>query len=236
MLNEVMQELEALGTAQNRKIYGRHGVGEPLFGVSYGHMRKLEKRLKGNHALALELWATGIHDARILAAGIADPAQVDETLLKQWVQDLQNYVLTDAFTALAARTPFAQTLAEAWIDDDGEWVGTAGWGLMSHLAMNDKTLPDDYFAALVSTIEREIHTRKNRVRYAMNNALISIGIRNEHLRDVATAAADRIGTVDVDHGQTSCKTPDAAAYIEKTLTHRRKKQAKKQAKKKAVAA
>ncbi len=74
-VDDVLRELEALGSEQTRKTYRRHGVIEPLHGVSYGDLGKLKKRLKVNHPLALELWASGIHEARLLATMIADPAR-----------------------------------------------------------------------------------------------------------------------------------------------------------------
>ena len=79
--------------------------------------------------------------------------------------------------------------------------------------------------AHLATIEGEIHARKNRVRDAMNSALIAIGIRNDALEEQALAAATRIGKVEVDHGETGCKTPDAADYIRRTLDRRRQKAA-----------
>ena len=91
--------------------------------------------------------------------------------------------------------------------------------------MNDEGLPDSYFEDYLEIIARDIHTRKNMVRDAMNSALIAIGIRNPVLEKKAIAAAKKIGKVEVDHGETSCKTPDAAAYIRKTVE--RNKQRKK---------
>ena len=83
--------------------------------------------------------------------------------------------------------------------------------------MHDKSLPDDYFERYLYIIERDIHSRKNRVRYSMNSTMIGIGIRNPNLQEKAIAAVRRIGPVDVDHGETGCKTPDATAYIQKEL-------------------
>ena len=220
---ETLRQLESLGTEQNRKVYRRHGVSANLFGVSYANQHKLAKAIKRNHPLALELWASGNHDARVLATLIADPAQGDDPLLDEWVTDLDSYVLTDAFAGFAGKTDRARDKAEQWRNAAEEWPGRAGWHLVSHLAMQDKDLPDAYFRARLEDIEREIHTRKNRVRDAMNNALIAIGIRNAALEGPALAAAVRIGKVMVDHGQTGCKTPDAAAYIQRTLARRRQK-------------
>ncbi|CAN5746729.1 DNA alkylation repair protein [soil metagenome] len=225
--SEVMDELESLGAEQTRKTYRRHGATEPIFGVSFANLEKLKKKLKVDQDLAQKLWATGNHDARILAMMIADPQLCTEELVERWAQDLTNYTLTDALVGLVGRTPFAQAKAEVWSRSDNEWMGSAGWQLLGHLALHDAALPDAYFTKQLARIEQEIHTRKNRVRYAMNNTLITIGVRNAALEPEARAVAQRIGKVEVDHGETNCKTPDAVAYIQKTLAYRQKKAATK---------
>ncbi len=224
--NEILAELESLGSEQTRKTWRKHGVGENQFGVLFSALEKIRKRLKTDHALALALWETGNHDARVLATMIADPKQADSALLERWVNDLENYVLTDAVAEFAAKTPLAREKAERWIDADSEWTATVGWNLIASLATSDKSLPDSYFAPYLERIERDLHGSKNRVRYAMNGAVISIGLRNLALEAQAVAAAGRIGTVYVDHGETNCKTPDAIPYIEKTKAYREKKAAK----------
>ncbi len=222
-LQEALQQLEQLGTARNRKVYRRHGVGENMFGVSYANQNKLAKTIRRNHSLARELWLTGNHDARILATMVADPAQADTSLLEAWAGDLDSYVVTDAFAGFVGKTDLAYARSEEWRASESEWVGRAGWLLMAQLAMKRQDLPDSYFLEQLATIEREIHARRNRVRDAMNSALIAIGIRSQALQEPALAAAARIGKVAVDHGETGCKTPDAADYIRRTLARRQKK-------------
>jgi 3-methyladenine DNA glycosylase AlkD len=217
-----MHELEALGTVQNRKVYQRHGVGEHQYGVSFANLKSLQKKLKVNQELAQALWATGNHDARVLATLVADPKQVDDSTLEAWAQDLDNYVITDSFSGLVSRTPLARQKMEQWTNAENEWLGQAGWNLLAHLALQDASLPDDYFRPYLKTIERDIHQRQNRVRYSMNNALIAIGMRNSTLQEEAIAAATKIGRVEVDHGETNCKTPDAIAYIHKAAARQRK--------------
>lgn len=214
-LQAVMQELQSLGTEQNRKVYRRHGVGEDFFGVSFANLDKLTKRLQQDHALASQLWQSGNHDARMLATRIADPAQMDEATIEAWVSAVDNYILADALVALLARTGAARVLAERWLDGDDEWRGRLSWHLIAHLAMYDQALPDAYFTAHLARIASGIHGRKNRTRQAMNNALIAIGIRNQTLEQQAVSAAQAIGKVYVDHGETGCKTPDAVSYIRK---------------------
>lgn len=230
----ILEELESLGTAQNRKVYARHGVGEAMYGVSFGNLRKLAKRLKPDTELARRLWASGNHDARVLATMIADPGEMGSRELDAWTRDLDNYVLTDSVSGLAARGPHARRKCEVWCGRKGEWVGQAGWNVLASLAMNDGDLPDAYFEERIATIEAEIHNAPNRVRHAMNQALIAIGIRNPGLQKKAVAAAGRIGKVKVDHGETGCKTPDAAAYIAKTLAYREAQERKAAKKRKGA--
>ncbi len=160
-LEEVMEALKTAGTEQNWKIYTRHGVANELYGVSYADLGKLKKKIKVDHALARALWATGVHDARVLAAMVADPDKADEALIDEWAADLGNYVITDAFADFVFQTPLSQQKMEAWIHSDDEWRGQAGWRLVAKFAMQDFTLPDAYFEPLLAQIGTEIHTRKN---------------------------------------------------------------------------
>ena len=230
---EVLKKLKALGTAQNRKVYARHGVTGPAFGVSYAMQGRLAKAIKRDHGLALGLWASGNHDARVLATMIADPEQVTAKLLNAWARELDNYVLTDAVSGLAAKSPVARKQMEKWIASKNEWTCSAGWNLFCSLATREGELGDAYVAKQLAAIEKAIHRSKNRVRYAMNNAVISVGMRPGWEKK-AVAAAKRIGYVEVDHGETGCRTPDAVTYIPKAAAHARDKAKKKAAKKKAA--
>lgn len=221
---EVMDSLESMGTAQNRKVYARHGAGENMFGVSFANLKTLKKKIKKNHPLAVKLWESGNVDAQSLATMIADPVEMDEITAEAWLQGLRYYMLIDIFIgSIVSKTPFARTKMEQWIQSTDEWTGRAGWQLMANIAMNDEELPDDYFVPYLETIEKRIHSSKNRTKDSMNMALIAIGMRNDHLEKIAIDAASRVGKVDVDHGQTSCKTPDAIGYIKKAKERKKKK-------------
>jgi hypothetical protein len=115
---------------------------------------------------------------------------------------------------------------DKWTRQKGEWTRSAGWAVLANLALADNELPDAYFAAFLPRIEREITSARTRARHEMNGALIAIGTRNDVLEQRAKASARRVGKVDVDHGQTGCKTPDALPYIEKARAHRRKKRSR----------
>jgi 3-methyladenine DNA glycosylase AlkD len=222
-LAETMKALEAAGSEQTRKTYTRHGVRGPQFGVSYAVLKPMAKKIKTDHALAGQLWDTGNHDARVLALMIADPRAATTKQIEQWAKSLGDYVLTGALAGFIAKTPHGLALTEKWQSSKDEWLGSVGWGILAHLAANDAEQADAFFEKTLQVIEKEIHTRKNRVRHEMNSVVIGIGVRNPRLTELAVAAAKRIGKVDVDHGDTSCETPDAAAYIRKTLERRKKK-------------
>jgi 3-methyladenine DNA glycosylase AlkD len=227
---EVMSELERLGTEQNRKIYRRHGAGDPLFGVSFAHVNTLQKRIKRDQALAVKLWATGNADARTLATMIADPGDFTMDQLDAWLSDVRYYVLVDLLVKyVASNNSSARELMKRWIASGDEWVGRGGWNLLGHLAAGDPSLPDAFFAERLAVIETSIHGAKNRTREAMNGALINIGARNAALRDKALTVARRIGKVEVDHGETGCKTPDASGYIEKMWSRKKPAGKKKMA-------
>jgi 3-methyladenine DNA glycosylase AlkD len=224
---EAMEQLESLGTEQNRKVYAKHGVKGDQFGISYADLGKLKKKIGMDHELAEELWATGNHDARVLAAMIADPGRLTGHTLDAWVEDLDNYIVTEAFSKLASGSPDARQQMEKWVRAKGEWVGTAGWNVLTHLSMRPGGLPDDFLDTMIKQIETEIHGSKNRVKYAMNNALIAIGVSSSRLQKKAIEAAKRIGRVDVDHGETDCQTPDAAVYIQKTMERKKGRRRKR---------
>lgn len=223
-LDQAIQELEALGTEQNRKIFRRHGSGDPLFGVSFANLYKLQKRIKIDHDLAGRLWQTGNADARLLACLVADPQEMTEADLDSWLAGVTYHTLVNHFaTHVAAKKSGIPERIARWTASDDEFIGQAGWDLLALYAQQDKAEPDAYFLDYLHTIERDIHRSKNRTRYAMNNALITIGVRNAALEMAAKAAARRIGTVEVDHGETGCETPDAVTYIDRTLAYRRRK-------------
>lgn len=217
---QVMAELEAAGAEQTRKTYRRHRVAEPMFGVSFATLKLLYKRIGVDHELARALWATENFDARNLAMKIADPAQMGPEELTQWARETATALGCGTYVAvLASEGVHGRALAEAWLAAPDEARRAIGWALVGQLAHRDPDLADAWFAAWIHDIAARIHTVGNGDRYAMNQALIAVGCRNAPLRDAALAAAARIGKVEVDHGDTDCKTPDIAASIDKAWTH-----------------
>jgi len=224
-LAEAMAALEAGGSEQTRRTYARHGVDIPMFGVSFATLKTLHKRIRVDHALALDLWNTGNFDARNLAVKVVDPTQMTLADLDRWAQAPTARMCSGYVAHVAAEGPHAQACVARWLAAPTDAQRALGWELVAALAMRDDSLDDATFARHLAAIERGIGPAQNAEREAMNHAVIAIGCRSPALRDAACAAAARIGRVDVDHGDTACKTPDAAISIDKAWQHAAAKQA-----------
>ena len=218
-----MAALEKAGAAQTRKTYARHGAPEPMFGVSYAVLKTLVKRIGVDHELALALWATGNFDARNLAVKVADPSSP----VGGGAEPLDPRGRVPMLGEL--RRPAAR-LGGPPRRDPGRRDGPApprtprccaAWALIGQMALRDATTPDAWFEGRLPEIERTIHSAPNDQRDGHEPAADrDSGCRSAALREGGEpAAAKRIGKVEVDHGDTACKTPDAAAYIEKTWAH-----------------
>jgi 3-methyladenine DNA glycosylase AlkD len=211
-LSQVMTALKRAGTEENRIVYRRHGARGEVFGVGLSSLDLIAERVGSDPQLAKKLWATRNADARILATKIADPRSISAAELATWAKDLDWYVGADALAKLAFHSVHTKKLTVAWIESKNEWVARAGWHTLA-LLTRDKTLPDTFFEPYLARIEKGIHRAPNRTRDAMNAALIAIGIRSDAFAKGALAAAKRIGRIDVDYGDASLRTPNAATYI-----------------------
>ncbi len=219
-LAETMTVLEAAGTAQARKTYVRHGATGPMFGVSFATLKVLMKRIDVDHELALALWETGNFDARNLAMKIVDSARMGTDDLDRWAREGSPALSCGDYAAtLPAEGSLGPTKARQWLASADPDVNRAAWPLISQLAFRDEQTPDTFFAELLDEVARTIHTAPNALRAGMNRVVITIGCRSPGLRAAALAAANRIGRVDVDHGDTACETPDARTAIEKAWAH-----------------
>jgi len=120
---------------------------------------------------------------------------------------------------LAAEGPHARKRCDAWLAARDEAKCCTGWTLVGALAMRDEDIPEAWFTERLADIEASIHAAPNARREAMLHALLAIGCRSAALRKSVTAASKRIGRVEIDHGDTSCKTPELVPTLEKTWTY-----------------
>ncbi len=130
-IKQALEELESLGTAQTRKTYGRHGVDGPMFGVEYGDLHKVVKEIKVDHDLAVGLWASGNHDARVLATMIADPDQMTTKLLTSWIKEVDNHVICYGLADVIAKSAAGRKQMWKWMQSKVEWSSATGWMCLS---------------------------------------------------------------------------------------------------------
>jgi 3-methyladenine DNA glycosylase AlkD len=192
----ILAELRALGSAKDRAGMARYGINvENAFGVSVYQLRKVAKRLGTNHRLALALWATGNHEARLLAGFVDDPAAVTPRQMDAWARDFDSWDICDqATTSLFDQSKHAWGKAAEWAKHDDAWIKRGGFALMAGLAWHDKDTTDAAFFALFPLIERGATDHRNFVKKAVNWALRNIGKRNRALNRAALACARRILT------------------------------------------
>ena len=167
-----------------------------VLGISVVELRKMARRLGRDHALAGALWRSGIHEARLLATMVDEPARVTEAQAERWVRTLDSWDICDQLCSnLLDRTPFAVAKALEWSGREPEFVKRAGFALMASLAHHGGAT-DATLARFLPVIRREATDERNFVKKAVNWALRQIGKRSEPLRVKAIATAERIATID----------------------------------------
>ncbi len=181
---DLLLQLRSLADPANVAGMARFGINSKnMLGLSIPTLRDIAKSHHQNHSLALELWKSGIHEARILAAFVDDPQQVTQTQMEAWVKDFDSWDVCDQVCGnLFDQTPFAYKKAAEWSTRREEFVKRAGFALMAALAVHDKKSGDKAFESFLPLILREANDERNFVRKAVNWALRQIGKRNRRLR------------------------------------------------------
>ncbi len=214
----ILEELRTLGKESYRKVMLNHGVKMPLFGVKIEELKKIQKRIRADYRLALELYDTGVYDAMYLAGLITDDARMTKADLRRWVNKAREGALPGTTVpTVAAGGLHGKELALEWIESDKEWVAVAGWATLSCLVSikPDAELDLADLKRLLQRVEKTIHRAPNYVRYAMNGFVIALGSYVRALTDVALRTAEKLGPVSVDMGNTACQVPFAPDYIRK---------------------
>ncbi len=215
-----MSELKKKGKEQTRKIYARHGMSpERIYGVSVADLKVIAKTIKGQQELACELYETGNMDAMYLAGMVANGSRLSKPQLNKWAKSASGLQMISEYTVpwLAVEHPMARELALDWMNSKDEHIAASGWctyaGLLS--IRPDEDLDMQEIKDLLSRVLKQIDGAPNRVKMNMNSFVIAVGTYVEPLLKEAKAAAKQLGAVKVDVGDTACKVPLAAAYIEK---------------------
>ena len=162
-------------------------------GLTTPEIRRISRNIGRDQSLAGQLWKTGIHDARILASLVANPAEISRATMDQWASEFDSWDVCDACSyQLFDATPWAESKIRKWAKDKREFVRRAAFAIMAGTAVHDKKAPDEVFLAWLPLIEQYAFDQRNFVRKAVNWALRGIGKRNATLCAAAIASAARI--------------------------------------------
>jgi 3-methyladenine DNA glycosylase AlkD len=214
---EIVAELQKLGTEQTRKMWMTHGAQEPCFGVKVEDMKKIQKRVKMDYQLALDLYDTGIADAMYLAGLIADDAKMTKKDLQKWV-DNATWGMVAEFTVpwVASAGPHGREVALKWMKSRDEAIASAGWQTYSCMVAikEDADLDLAEIESLLQRVAKSIHQQPNRVKYVMNSFVIAVACHIKPLHELAVDTANGLGKVAVDLVG-DCKIPFAPDHIKK---------------------
>src|SRR4026209_2961832 len=219
---DIVAELTKLGNPQTKKSWMTHGAQEPCLGVKVEDMKKIQKRVKMDYQLALDLYDTGIADAMYLAGLIADDAKMTRKDLQKWVEGA-TWGMVAEFTVpwVASASPHGRELALKWIESRDEAIASAGWQTYSSMVAikEDAELVVAEIKSLLQRVAKSIHQQPNRVKYVMNGFVIAVACYVNPLHKLAVDTAKSIGKVSVELVG-DCKIPFAPDYIKKVAARR----------------
>ena len=197
-LKEIISHLKKNANPKNVEGMARFGINpKNTFGVSMPFLRGIGKKIGKDHKLALELWDSGYHEAKILASLIDDPKLVTEAQMEKWVKDFDSWDVCDQTCMnLFDKTPFTLEKISQWTKNEKEFIRRAGFVLMAVLAVHDKKMIDKEFIKFFEIIKKYSTDERNFVRKAVNWALRQIGKRNPALNRSAIKTAEEISKID----------------------------------------
>jgi len=194
---QVLTRLKKLANPKNVAEMARFGISpKGTLGISIPNLRRLAREIGRDHELALRLWKSGFHEARILAGFVADPATLTEAQAEQWVNDFDSWDVCDQVVVLLEQVPFARKKIRQWAASDREFVKRAAFAMIAGLAVHDNAAADAQFEPFLRLVRRASTDDRNFIKKAVNWALRSIGKRNRQLNLRAVAVAKQIARID----------------------------------------
>jgi 3-methyladenine DNA glycosylase AlkD len=193
----IIKQLREAANPANVAGMARFGINsDNTLGVSIPALREIARAHRKQHPLALELWQTGIHEARILASMVADPGQVTPELMDRWTSEFDSWDTCDQVCAnLWEKTPYAYEKALEWSRAEGEFIKRAGFVLMARLAVGNKMVSDAGLAEFLPHLLRGAADERNLVKKAVNWALRQIGKRSIALNALAITTGEEMTTL-----------------------------------------
>lgn len=190
----VVAMLKKLATRAQRDSLARYGIpADHAIGVSVANLHVIAKEVGRSHDLALELWETGIYEARMLAAFVDEPSKVTPAQMERCCRDFDNWAICDTLCFhLFDRTPHAYAMIPKWKDRTKEFEKRAAFALIASLALHDKKAPDAPFLEYLPWIEDASDDPRNFVKKAVLWALRGIGGRSPELHAAALGVAEKL--------------------------------------------
>jgi len=197
-VKDVLDKLQSKARPEQLKGMAKYGMTiEQRLGVSVPDMRELAKEIGREHKLALDLWRTGIVEARIVAGMVDDPAELTEEQMEDWVKGINSWDVCDQVCMnLFEKNPLAWKKIVDWSEREEEFVKRTAFSLIACLAWHDKKADDEKFIELLPVIMRGAADERNFVKKAVNWALRNIGKRNLKLNEAAINTAKEIKRLD----------------------------------------
>ena len=195
---DILARLRSLADPINAAGMARFGINkEGTLGVSVPLLRAIAKEVGRSHQLAIELWDSGIHEARVLTAFIGSAKELNEDTMERLALETDSWDICDQLCGeLFAYHELRFVKAMQWAERPEEFVKRSGFALMARLAVRDKKAPDEAFTALLPLIEKHATDERNMVKKAMNWALRQIGKRSRRLHELAIGSGERIRAMD----------------------------------------
>jgi 3-methyladenine DNA glycosylase AlkD len=197
-VKDVLNKLQSMAQPEHLEGMAKYGMTvEQRLGVSVPGMRKLSREIGKNHKLALDLWRTGIAEARIVAAMVGDPDELTEEQMEEWVKGINSWDVCDQVCMnLFEKNQLAWKKIVDWSEREEEFVKRTAFSLIACLAWHDKKASDEKFLELLPLIIRGATDERNFVKKAVNWALRNIGKRNLSLNEAAINTAREIQRLD----------------------------------------
>ena len=215
----ILAEMKPLGReSYKRMLMNNYGVKEPCFGVAISDLKKIQKRIRMDYRLALDLYDTGNYDAMYLAGLIADDARMNRRDLQRWAERAYAGSLPGATVPwVAAGSPHGRAMALKWIESAKSHIAEAGWATLSCLVAvkDDAELDLPGLKRLLQRVQTTIHESVDAVRYQMNAFVIAVGGHVKPLTAFALQVGEKIGPVTANVGNNQCQVPFAPDYIRK---------------------
>ncbi|MEJ7911910.1 MAG: DNA alkylation repair protein [Chitinophagaceae bacterium] len=216
--DEVIADLKSYSSKPREFLFNKHGAKGTSWGVKFGDLQKIRKKIGKDHRLSLTLYKTGISDAQYLAGLVADEQKITKTELQDWAQTAESSVIIEyAVPWIAADSGHGWALGLKWVEDKKDSLQCCGWATLANevTLRADQDLDLSMLEILLDKVSTTISEKENRVRYTMNGFLIAVGCSVEPLSKKALQIGQKLGKIKVDMNGTACKTPYAPDYISK---------------------